>query len=113
MNRSQAEQISRAVWGRKGVAWEVRRFRGDEKPSSDGWVRAKGPIILYQVGYARNGKKGATLSTIKGRSSIGFKEAFQDALKEMEGTKLHWRLEASLEPLWHLRRHRRKYRAAR
>jgi hypothetical protein len=79
MDRAQAEAFARTLWGSRGFARELREATDADTYDSEGWRICSGPIFVYEVGYYRTGKKGAKLSTVKGRSPTGYAEAFEAA----------------------------------
>jgi len=79
MTEAEAQEIAQLQWGPRGFAYVLRRFTGTEKPGPDGWVSPEGEVYGYSVGYHRTGKRGARLTTEKGRSDHSFEEALARA----------------------------------
>lgn len=70
-----ATTIAKEIFGKKGIAVFRYQFTLNDPVDSKGYVIPMGALIGYDVGYARKGKRGASLHTTW-QSSKGYAEAF-------------------------------------
>lgn len=104
MDQQTALEFARRVWGKHAfVRIHKKHMPGDHKNIDEqGYVIPSGPITSFEIGYKRKGKYGGYyLSTPKGRGepNEGFRGAFEDALRQCEGTRAGVKLTALIDEI--------------